>query len=67
MNKMTPRSRKYFQKKEYDKGMLDAMYCTDCQALSEYDCLCEWREYRDEMREMEEYDDWESITDEWGI
>ena len=55
---MTPRSRKYFQRKEYDKweqGMLDAMYCIDCQALNEFDCLC--------SHEMSEYDDWESMTD----
>lgn len=61
---MIPRSRQYFQRKEddkYEQRMLNCFYCLCCQALNEYECICDWLE---EQNEIWQENDWNGMTKE---
>lgn len=56
---MTPRSRKYFQSKEWDKWEIDLnfFHCLPYQDLNGYEGLCEWSEEQNDCDDIEfEYD-----------
>jgi len=47
-----------YEEQEYADGMNNAMYCVECQALIEQECICNHeRSFDDDMDEEYETDD----------
>lgn len=52
---MTPRSRKYFEKKEYqrwEQRQMECFVCVQCQAMNEWEFMCDFLEEQEELHQQ---------------
>jgi len=52
---MKLRTKKYLEKKEYkrwEQSQMECFYCVPCQAMNEWECVCDFLEEQEELKEQ---------------